>query len=245
MFITMQKVCKLVDYFPVHLLIFLPDKPSLSGGRSRFVKTHTKYKLPALVLEDIEMVVGGIECTRSSITLQFPDRQTLDAIRPSWDNLGAFFVISSHPGCNADGERAPYLVSGIHYDLQKETAEFAVQSVTFKDAFKTMTVKFGAQLGQYPASSFRTHEGLRKRQAVGFSSVIRSASSTSIVSSTRAASLSSSRSASLTATRVSSSSAKSSPSQKPNFMVHADIAKGLNATDRFDPNQVLFEQEFT
>ncbi|CAG8971773.1 hypothetical protein HYALB_00001882 [Hymenoscyphus albidus] len=201
---------------------YAEEIPSLSGGRSRFSKTITTYKLPALVLEDIEMVVGGIQCTQSSITVQFPDGQTLDSVRPSWDNLGAFFIISAHPGCNADGERAPYLVSGIHYDLQKKTAEFAVEPITFKDAYKTMTVKFGSQIGQYPENSFRTHEGLRKRQAIASPTFSRPA----------------------TAIATTKSSKPQPTDNNDRFLTaHGDIAKGLNGT-KFNPNQVLFEQTF-
>ncbi|CAG8960022.1 hypothetical protein HYFRA_00013210 [Hymenoscyphus fraxineus] len=212
---------------------YAEETPSLSGGRSRFSKTITTYKLPALVLEDIEMVVGGIQCTQSSITVQFPDSQTLDSFRPSWDNLGAFFIISAHPGCNADGERAPYLVSGIHYDLQKKTAEFAVERIDFKDAYKTMTVKFGSQIGQYPESSFRTHEGLRKRQLIPSLSFSMPATVQSPTFS---------RPATPTATPK-----PSNPQPTDNndrfLTAHGDIAKGLNGT-RFNPNQVLFEQTF-
>jgi hypothetical protein len=146
------------------------ESPSLPGWNSRFAKTDTKYKLPALVLEDIEEDVADIRCSDSTITVEFSESHSLKAVRPSWDNLGPFLIISSHIGCNEDGERKPYLVSGIHYDTSKSTVNFSVKTLEWRQAYDTMTVKFGSKSGKYPSTSFRTHEGLRRRQGGGIAS---------------------------------------------------------------------------
>jgi len=67
------------------------------------------FKLPALALEDIESHLDNIECLDSAIALKFVDEQDLKQSRSGWDDLPEFIVISSHPGCNEDGERAPYM----------------------------------------------------------------------------------------------------------------------------------------
>jgi hypothetical protein len=136
----------------------------LPGWNSRFAKTETKYKLPALILEDIEEDVEGIRCSESTITIRFSESWNLDAVRSSWDNIVPFIIVTSHIGCNEDGERKPYLVSGIHYDVSKSTVVFSVQPLEWQQAYDTMTVKFGSKPGKYPSSSFRTHEALRRRQ---------------------------------------------------------------------------------
>ncbi|KAG9234705.1 hypothetical protein BJ875DRAFT_534596 [Amylocarpus encephaloides] len=107
----------------------------------------------------------------AEVSVEFFEQQSLEAIRPSWDNLGPFLIVSSHPGCNADGERAPHLVSRIHYDNEKATATFSVKPIQWKQAYNTMTVKFGSSPGQYAATSFRTHEGLRRRAGTASSTV--------------------------------------------------------------------------
>jgi hypothetical protein len=140
------------------------ESPSLPGWNSRFAKTETKYKLPALVLEDIEENIEGIRCSDSTITIQFSESSNLEAVRSSWDNLGAFMIVTSHIGCNEDGERQPYLVSGIHYDLYKSAVDFSVQPLNWEQAYDTMTVKFGSRPGKYLPTAFRTHEALRRRQ---------------------------------------------------------------------------------
>jgi len=87
----------------------LIDASILRGARSRFATTSVKYKLPALILEDIEMSVDEIRCSDSMITVEFSHQQMLDDARETWDNLPELLIISSHPGCNENGERAPYL----------------------------------------------------------------------------------------------------------------------------------------
>jgi hypothetical protein len=68
-----------------------------------------RFKLPALALEVIETHLENIECADSVIVLDFMDELALKQAKREWDRLPKFIVISSHPGCNEDGERAPYV----------------------------------------------------------------------------------------------------------------------------------------
>lgn len=81
-----------------------------------------KYKLPALILEDIEMDVEEIQCSGSAITVEFADQETLKIARKSWDDISEFLIVSSHAGCNENGERAPHLLVlvSIHSKLRAD-----------------------------------------------------------------------------------------------------------------------------
>jgi hypothetical protein len=68
-----------------------------------------KYNLPTINLEDIELHIADIQCSASTIAVEFRDYQTLTLAKKRWDTSPEFFVVSSHAGCNKDGERAPYL----------------------------------------------------------------------------------------------------------------------------------------
>ena len=68
-----------------------------------------KYKWPAIVLEEIEEDIEQIQCSKSAITVQFKDQLSLEYGREAWVDLSEFLLVSSHAGCNEDGERAPYL----------------------------------------------------------------------------------------------------------------------------------------
>jgi len=85
------------------------DSTILRGSRSRFAKTSTKFYWPTLSLEDVELHTTSIRCFDSSIVVQFSSSIFFQQAMADWQNLSKFLVISSHAGCNADGERSPYL----------------------------------------------------------------------------------------------------------------------------------------
>jgi hypothetical protein len=85
------------------------DNSVLHGAETKFATTSMKYSLPTINLEDIELHIADIQCHGPSIAIEFRDRQTLDLAKRSWDNIPEFFVITSHPGCNTDGQRASHL----------------------------------------------------------------------------------------------------------------------------------------
>jgi len=87
----------------------LLDMSLLRGASARFAKTSMRFKLPALALEVIETHLENIECADSVIVLDFMDELALKQAKREWDKLPKFIVISSHPGCNEDGERVPYV----------------------------------------------------------------------------------------------------------------------------------------
>lgn len=86
------------------------DTSLLRGASARFAKTSMRFKLPALNLEDIESHLENIQCLESVIIIEFADDLVLKQAKETWDGMYKFIVISSHPGCNGDGERAPYVL---------------------------------------------------------------------------------------------------------------------------------------
>jgi hypothetical protein len=68
-----------------------------------------EYKLPALILEDIETSLNEIQCSDSSLMVEFAEAEVFNAAKESWDSHSEFLIISSHAGCNQDGERSPHL----------------------------------------------------------------------------------------------------------------------------------------
>jgi hypothetical protein len=148
---------------------------------SRYATTSMKYSLPTINLEDIELYIADIQCSGSSISVEFRDYQTLNVAKKSWENIPEFFVITSHAGCNPNGERAPHLyvlrsstryfahqcsISSITYGKDIPITIFSVKRVPWKDAYETMSVSFGVSQGKYKPDSIRLHNDLRRRQLI-------------------------------------------------------------------------------
>ena len=67
------------------------------------------FEIPAVVLEDIEDHVEQVECLGSKIYLYFNSEQVLRDVYEEFKSVGNFLVVTSHDGCNEDGERDPHM----------------------------------------------------------------------------------------------------------------------------------------
>ena len=63
---------------------------------------------PALVLEEIEDQLDHIYCDDSRIELAFTSSQHLEHTYTEIAGLSSLILITSHEGCNSDGERNAY-----------------------------------------------------------------------------------------------------------------------------------------
>ncbi len=68
-----------------------------------------EFKTPALLLEDIEHHTGMIDCFDSRIYLYFSSVQAFEHAHEEFNSVSNFLIITSHEGCNEDGERDPHL----------------------------------------------------------------------------------------------------------------------------------------
>ncbi|KAI9697209.1 MAG: hypothetical protein M1836_004773 [Candelina mexicana] len=138
---------------------------SLSTSSPFAAQMKVKSKYPTLALEDIEPHVDGIQCSKSTVTLSFGTDQRLEEAKAAWSGTSDFLVITSHAGCNEDGERMPYVVSQINFVEASSTAELSVMPIAWQDTFHAMTVDFGTSNGRYASDSLRRHDRLQRRQA--------------------------------------------------------------------------------
>lgn len=94
-------------YLGCKLIIHSAENDHLTG--SVFASSvRVDSEIPVLVLEDIEQHLSDIQCTDSSIKLSFSSESAaLDARHACHHEKGAY-VITSHKGCNTEGERNVY-----------------------------------------------------------------------------------------------------------------------------------------
>ena len=65
--------------------------------------------LPAILLEDFDWHFEDIVCKSTTIELQFIDSATMSIAWEQMRHHPEMLMITSHFGCNADGERKPHL----------------------------------------------------------------------------------------------------------------------------------------
>ena len=67
------------------------------------------FKNPALMIEDYEHHVERIGCYSSEIYLYFKSAEVLQRIHSEITRVDNFLLVTSHEGCNEDGERSPHV----------------------------------------------------------------------------------------------------------------------------------------
>lgn len=66
-------------------------------------------KRPTLVLEEIENLLDEINCDKNRIELGFITSETLELAYGKFTSVDDFVLVTSHEGCNNDGERNAHL----------------------------------------------------------------------------------------------------------------------------------------
>ena len=95
-----------------HLLRLLKSsyKAGTHGSTSQFTaKLGMEFKLPTLMLEDVEHHIQSIRCYSSEIHLYFKSTKFLKRAHYEFASVDSFIIVTSHQGCNKDGERDPHV----------------------------------------------------------------------------------------------------------------------------------------
>ena len=66
------------------------------------------FKTPTLLLEDIEHILDATTCFENEIHLAFDSTTAFAHAREEFVQAQSFFLVTSHEGCNEDGERQAY-----------------------------------------------------------------------------------------------------------------------------------------
>ncbi|KAL9066955.1 MAG: hypothetical protein Q9161_007199 [Pseudevernia consocians] len=131
-------------------------------------KLGMQFKIPALMLEDVEHHIESIGCYSSEIRLYFKSVGVLKRTHSELTSVDSFLLVTSHEGCNEDGERKPHMVSETTLDLDNHSIILSITRVPWKSTFTSMTLDFGKNDDEYV---LRRHGKLEPRQAAVTSSV--------------------------------------------------------------------------
>ena len=119
---------------------------------------------PILNLEEIEHHLQDVQCSDGKMKLHFRDAATArDAKAACHGGHGGMggLIITSHDGCNRDGERAVYKVDDTAFSRDGETLEVAVTESLWQDAFDRFDITFGHTTSDHV---YRRHANFQKRQ---------------------------------------------------------------------------------
>ena len=79
---------------------------SLTGNTAPFgARIQLSAKRPTLALESLEHHIEQIECSEEGLTLNFATLDALNEVYRHIEGINDFLLITSHEGCDLDGER--------------------------------------------------------------------------------------------------------------------------------------------
>ncbi|KAF2753798.1 hypothetical protein EJ05DRAFT_172005 [Pseudovirgaria hyperparasitica] len=125
-----------------------------------FSKVRFGSNLPIITFEEIEHHLEDVQCGSSHITVELRSREAQEALRGACDNEDGAYIITSHDGCNPDGERTAYQVK--HHASSEKGLSFKATKIPFHKAFTNMKLEFGQSKEGHV---FRDGQSLRRRQA--------------------------------------------------------------------------------
>ncbi|UPX09699.1 uncharacterized protein EKO05_0000383 [Ascochyta rabiei] len=124
----------------------LDDENGWSGRETFASSVKIGSKKPILNLEEIEHHLQDVQCGDQRMRLHFVDassaRDARAACHGGHGGLGGL-IITSHEGCNKDGERAVYRVDDISYAEEGVALDLAVTEALWQDAFDNIDINFG------------------------------------------------------------------------------------------------------
>ncbi|KAF7506252.1 hypothetical protein GJ744_012060 [Endocarpon pusillum] len=143
-----------------HELHYVDDSDARRAS-SFAAQVRLSSKLPTLLLEELEHHTETIQCHDSGVTLSFPSLETVKLAHGEFIKTKNFYLITSHEGCNNDGERDVHLVSNVSLNEDIKAIVLSATRMPWENIFHKMDVRFG-----HSAETFevRRHEDLRARQ---------------------------------------------------------------------------------
>ncbi|MCJ1276962.1 hypothetical protein MMC21_004771 [Puttea exsequens] len=144
---------------PEHQFHYMDDDAKLGSPFSASV--NMRFKAPTLLLEEIDHHFRKIECFDDRIYIYFDIAEAMTHAHEEFTKAEIFILVSSHEGCNEDGERNAYLVSEVMMHPEEQVIVFYTARMPWKNTFTALKVSFG---GGKTGLTSRHHGRLRPRQ---------------------------------------------------------------------------------
>lgn len=118
---------------------------NIHDGARRFVsKLHYVSPFPVIELENLEHLTEDIECKESESRIDLKFRRDMHGadVRDAFKD-GPGYIITSHEGCNEEGERALYKVEALPESNVESFVPIEAVRIPWKGAMRKLHVTFG------------------------------------------------------------------------------------------------------
>ncbi|KAL2822179.1 hypothetical protein BDW59DRAFT_163938 [Aspergillus cavernicola] len=107
-------------------------------GESVFATTlDVESQWPILALEDLDAGLDSVSCTDSQIQLVFVSMAAEEAFNTAIDSMSEFVIVTSHDGCDFEGERSAHRVTGVTINLEHHLVTLDKDRMGWHEAFST------------------------------------------------------------------------------------------------------------
>ena len=98
--------------------------------------------------------------------MTFVSSQDVARARNAW-TMPEFIIVTSHEGCNPDGLRVPYLVSGVSFDEERKSAMLYAKGISWEKASKGLAVDFSYRESHngLDIDSYKPSQGFLQKRA--------------------------------------------------------------------------------
>ncbi|KAL4920893.1 hypothetical protein BDW62DRAFT_198346 [Aspergillus aurantiobrunneus] len=117
---------------------------------------------PILALEDLDAGLDSVSCTAFEIQLSFAAIAAEEAFKEAIEDTPEFVIVTSHDGCDLEGERSAHRVTNVSLDAEYHMITLDKVRMDWHDAFFATRVSF---LRRNPSEIQRRTPTPVKRQA--------------------------------------------------------------------------------
>ncbi|KAI4945203.1 hypothetical protein J4E91_008181 [Alternaria rosae] len=120
------------------------DNENVWNDKSTFAsQVKVSGQKPLLNLEEHEHHLRDVQCGDDMMKLHFVDTSSARDARAACHDADGGLIITSHEGCNDEGERSVYRVNDVSFAEDGEALELSVSKTTWRAAFDHVDISFG------------------------------------------------------------------------------------------------------
>ncbi|KAF2475132.1 uncharacterized protein BDR25DRAFT_310580 [Lindgomyces ingoldianus] len=124
-------------------------------------RVNLKTDHETVLLEDIDHLLGLVECSESTMTLEFRESASFEKAKITCESLEDGLIVTSHSTCSEVGAHSAFRVLGFKSEDDRDRIILSVETTTWQKSFKSMKIEFGHSPDPH---MIQRHDRLLRRQ---------------------------------------------------------------------------------